>query len=103
MSDMSRGMPHQARALSELLSQKQELENQQQQWSSSASQLFVATRLASGMSGNSFAASIGISQPYLFQIEHGQRTPSPETLDKLRSFVEGDSVGHQDEAEDQDA
>jgi ribosome-binding protein aMBF1 (putative translation factor) len=80
-----RGMPRQARVLTELLDEREE-------WKNEVSNFFVATRNIAGMSQSGFAATLDISQPYLSQIERGERTPSSETLGKLRSFVEGSTT-----------
>jgi ribosome-binding protein aMBF1 (putative translation factor) len=80
-----RGMPKQARVLTELLEEREE-------WRKDVSNFFVATRSVAGMSQSGFAEELDISQPYLSQIERGERTPSSETLGKLRSFVEGSTA-----------
>lgn len=86
-------MPKHARLLRELLEEKEA-------WRSEVQNMFVAVRTDADMSQNAFASTIGISQPYLNQIEHGQRTPSSETLSKLRSYVEGESHGDQDQGQE---
>ena len=84
---MANRMPQHARKLTELLEEKQE-------WNKNVSALFVQTRSAASVSQDSFAGVLGISQPYLSQIENGVRTPSSETLSRLHSFVEGEDDGN---------
>lgn len=85
-----RGTPKNAKSLTDLL-------KQQEQWKQEVSSFFVATRAASNLSQSSFAATLSISQPYLSQIERGERTPSSGTLSKLRSFVEGEEDGNRNQ------
>ena len=85
-----RGVPEGARSLSELLEQRE-------QWKAEVGRTFSSTRSARGQSQSAFAAALDISQPYLSQIESGDRTPSDETLRKLMSLTEGARDGNEDE------
>lgn len=67
--------------------------------SSSPSAFYVA-RNVMGMNQTEFASTLDISQPYLSQIESGHRTPSLETLQKLRSITEGVANGNSNQAEE---
>lgn len=78
-------MPQQARKLTDLLDERE-------QWRKEIGVFFREVRMAQPTNTSQvyFANDVlGISQSYLSQIEHGQRTPSSETLNKLRSVVEG--------------
>lgn len=92
---MVRGMPKHAKLLRDLLDEKD-------RWRASASSYFIAVRTDAAMNQKDFAASLDISPPYLNQIEHGHRTPSSETLNRLLSFTEGATSGdtNQDQEED---
>lgn len=90
-----RGIPQNAKKLEELL-------NAREQWKAEAQNFFLHVRSDTGMSQNAFARAINTSQSYVYEIEHGLKTPSSETLNKLRSIVEGDADGDQNEGEDQD-
>ena len=98
----TRGMPEQARKLTELLEEKQE-------WNREVGALFHATRMKyQPTSQVQFANDLGISQGYLSQIENGVRTPSSTTLAKLQSIVEGgasanSTVTEQDEEKPDEA
>ena len=45
-------------------------------------------RMAAGLQGKDLAKRLGISRPYLSQIERGQRHPSPELLMRLASELQ---------------
>lgn len=79
-------MPKYARRLDALLTQRE-------QWEQESRKLFKATREAAGMTQSGFAAAIGTSQSYVNDIEHGRKTPSSETLAKLRSITEEVRLG----------
>lgn len=85
-----RGIPDNAQKLSELLSQHE-------QWKVETTAFFTATRAATGLTQQAFAEKIGTSQSYVNDIEHGRKTPSSETLKKLRSVTEGESSGDTDQ------
>lgn len=82
-------MPKGARPLTELL-------NERERWRAEVGKTFVAARGASGQSQEAFAEALGISQPYLSQIETGSRTPSDATLQRLMSITEGARHGDED-------
>lgn len=44
--------------------------------------------MAAGLQGKDLAKRLGISRPYLSQIERGQRHPSPELLTRLASELQ---------------
>lgn len=92
----TRGIPEQARKLTELLEEKKA-------WNREVGQLFRATRKDYfATSQEQFANNLGISQGYLSQIESGVRTPSSDTLYKLQSIVEGESSGDTNQDQDEE-
>lgn len=85
-------MPQQAKKLTELLEERE-------QWKHEVGTFFREVRVAHFNTSQAyFATALDISQPYLSQIENGVRTPSSETLNSLRSIVEGAASGDEDEA-----
>lgn len=87
---MDRGIPKGARKLDELLAQRR-------QWNDEVRALFRSTREAMSVSEGTFATAIGTSQSYVNDIEHGRKTPSAETLEKLRSVLKEARGASEDE------
>ena len=96
---MARGMPQHAKLLRDLLDDRERIDQSQQVWKSSASEYFVNARADAGMNQTELAKQLAISLPYLNQIEHGNRTPSAETVERLLTFVEGEADANTDEGE----
>lgn len=74
------------RPLDELLAAAEEaaaLKRQHEEARRKVGQQVKSFRRARGLSQDAFANQLGRSQSYLSQVENGERTPSPSTLDAL--------------------
>lgn len=63
--------------------------NEHDSWARNIGPSLFLARTSSDMTQVDLATKAGITQPYLSQIENGNRTPSLETLRKLQSLTEG--------------
>lgn len=97
---MARGMPHHAKQLTDLLKEQEILSKTHSAFVISASSFLREFRDETGITQGEISRATGISQPYLSQIENGERTPSSETLGKLFSYVKGESSGNTNKDED---
>ncbi len=81
-----------AKRVAELLAEQQRLVTQQLQWQAQVIQTFSSIRTSNDLSQTAFAKALNTSQSYVWEIEHGSKVPSEETLSKLLNFAEGSST-----------
>jgi transcriptional regulator with XRE-family HTH domain len=64
-----------------------ELESDPVETRTYAGQCIYEHRIAAGQTVQSVATALGLSQPYITQIETGRRTAPPETLKKIADVL----------------
>lgn len=91
-----RGVPRTSERLSELLSDRMKLDQEERVWGNRVSSYFLSVRTLNGMSQEEVASDLGVSQTYVSQIERGERVPSENILRKLESILVKESDGNKD-------
>lgn len=85
--DTERGVPRASERLTELLSDRRRLRDDQEMLKRRTSAYFRSVRTLNNLAQADLAEDLGITQGYVSEIERGVRSPSDEVLDRLHTLV----------------